>query len=1105
MANASSGLGRSSNDAGRAETVGRFLRWHRGALGLTQTRLAAQARISVATIRDLEQGRTLRPRAHSLDGLADALGVPREEFRRVLDGGELPVPGEDIPPSRVSIKALGPLTVWRDGRQVPVGSRTQRIILARLALAPGEVVTRGELVDLLWGGGSQPDASARLSSHVLRLRRHLEIADERIIVATGPGYTLDLGADRLDVVRFRWLVEQAGGTERFEMLREAVGLWRGSSDVDELLGTPALTQVEAEYVSAVHDFAAAANECGRSVIALPTLRVLAARNELDEAIHALLIDALAATGRQAEALSVYADLRHRLADELGVDPSSILQKAFMAVLQRRPEAAASNVSALGVPRQLPAGPQLLVGREQQMRDLVDHLTRPSHHPRVALISGPAGVGKTALALSACRRATARYPDGQLYADLHAGSEGDAISSGSVLTRFLRALGIPPSRSGTTVEERSALLRSELARRSMLLVLDNVVDASQVLALLPGSGGSDVLVTSRRRLPEVITTHAVELTAVGPRASRSLIAAVIGSDRVDAEPSAVDELISACDGLPLALRIVASRLASRPMWSIATMARRLRDENSRLAEMSVGEVSVAATLQEAYADLSERARRVLSACAVHPGQDVDVDLTAVLLGSGQAEAEGGLEELLDASMMVQHAEGRYQMHDLVRLFAQRLPEQGEAPTAAPERVVDWYVERVRSAIDHLYFGSLRLQRPGRPSDLFADHSAASAWLEREVATAVVIAERAATDPATRHGTWQLADGLRSYFLMRGGPEAWERIAAAGLAAARAGGDVEAEAMMLLCRSQAMNAAGRDEEFLRDAQACATLSRENGWNRIAAYVSYMVGWFKFETGLFDAAGHWFSRARQGAADPRSAGVLATIRNGQGMLSLQQGRFEEAAAHFTAAMALNESLGRAGSLRTNRGNLASAVRLMGRTDDAESMLQDLLEEHAESDEWRGELSTLDELSRLERDRGNLVEAVRLAVRANAIAARSQDPRAAAMVAGTLARAQTQAGECAEGAEVARTALDHALTHDYRYEECRARVALAVALIGLGDLESAGAEVAQATGLAERHAYPRLLEECAGLARRLERPAGEGRPADEHPQDPLGPGHLV
>lgn len=1082
MAKASSGLGRSSDDAGRAETIGRFLRWHRGALGLTQTRLAAQAGLSVAMIRDLEQGRTLRPRAHSLDGLADALGVPHDEFRWVLAGGEPQVPGEDVPAGRASVKALGPLAVWRDGRQVPVGSRTQRIILARLALTPGEVVTRSELVDLVWGGESFPDASARLSSHVLRLRRHLEAADERLIVATGPGYTLDLGADRLDVLRFRWLVAQADGTDRFEKLREAVGLWRGAGGVDELLGTPALTQVEGEYLAAVHDFAVVAKECGRSAAVLPTLRVLAAHNELDEAIHALLIDALAATGRQAEALAIYAGLRDRLADELGVDPSSILQEAFMDVLRRRSEAAATKVPELGVPRQLPAGPQLLVGRDRQMDDLVDHLMRPSHLPRVALISGPAGVGKTALALSAAQRVASRYPDGQLYADLHAGSGEAAISTSSVLTRFLRALGTPPSRSGSTVEESSALLRSELARRSVLLVLDNVADASQVLALLPGSGGSDLLVTSRRRLPEVTTTHAVELTAVGPRASRSLIAAVVGLDRVEAEPGAVDELVSACGGLPLALRIVASRLASRPMWSIAIMARRLRDENGRLAEMSVGEVSVVATLQEAYADLSDRARSVLSACATHPGQDIDAELTAVLLGADQAEAEGGLEELLDASIMVQHAEGRYQMHDLVRLFAQRLRDQGGAATAAPARLVEWYVERVRSAIDHLYFGSLRLQHPDGPSDLFADRGAASAWLEREVATAVVIAEQAATDPTTRRLAWQLADDLRSHFLMRGGTEAWERIAAAGLAAARAGGDTEAEAMMLLSRSQAMVAAGRDDEFLRDAQACARLSRENGWHRIAAYVSYTVGWFKFEAGLFDSAESWFGRAFEGAADPRSAGVLATIRNGHGMLCLQQGRSEEAAAHFRAAIELNESLGRTGSLRTNRGNLASAVRIMGQTEDAESMLRDLLDEHVELDEWRGELSTLDELSRLERARGNLVEAVRLAVRANGVASRASDPRASAMVAGTLACAHVQAGEATQGAEAARTALDLALTHGFRYEECRARAALAEALVDLGDLETARAELARAAELADRHGYPPLHEECAVVGRLLD-----------------------
>lgn len=1065
-----------------------LLRFHRESGGLTQDELAHQAGVSVAAIRDLEQGRTSRPRQATVTRIAAALGVAEDELLRFGGGAEATPGSTSTRPrtdGRVTINVLGPLEANRGRTPVQLTSRKQRLLLARLALTPGQPVERHELIDLIWGDAPPAAAPARLSSHITRLRHQIELPGERLIFPIATGYRLEMDRDRLDITRFRHLVATAATRSpesSLAALGEALRLWRGDLDLEELRQSPLAAGLDNEHLQAVHEYAAAAVRQGTPELALSQLRSAAAHHELDERLHARLIAALGSAGRRAEGLARYDSIRRRLDEELGVRPGSALQDALASVLRNETEPATPRTSLREKPQQLPARPPTLVGRDTEASRVERVLSEPDRRrtPAVALIVGPAGVGKTALALTLGHRLAHRYPDGHLYADLR-GDAGAIVPPRIVLARFLRALGVPQRRMGRDEVEMAALFRSELADRSMLIVLDNVVDGAQLTPLLPGVSGCDVIATSRRRLPQVHATVTQELTELSPAEACLLIAAGAGSARVAAESSETEELATACGYLPLALRIVGARLASRPTWSISDMVSRLRDESRRLHELAAGEVSVLATFQAGYADLSARAREVFRLCAVHPGLDVDAEAVAALLGCDPAEAEQGLEELLDASMMMQYTPDRYQTHDLLRLYARRLLEASQDELDARARLLRWYVERVTAAIDLTYPRSVRLRGHLDEVGPFRDERSAMVWLEREVGAMVILAERAVEHPATRYAAWAMADQLRSYFVMRGGVDWWDRITSAGLEAARTAQDREAEAMMLLCRCQSAEALGREKEFLADSAECTRLARANGQWGIAAYASYVVGWYQFERGSFAEAESWLDDAAT-AAQGEMSGVTATILNGLGMLALERGDFEDSAGYFRGAIDINRAIGRHHTVLTNRGNLASALRLLGRVTGAEAELTDVLREFVAHGDRRGELSTLDELSRLELDRGDSREAVRLATRAHTLASALHDPRATTMTACTLSIASSAAGSYEHAAQLARASIGLANRHGYRFHEARARVALTDALAHLGEWGEARPELQRSSDLVRSHDYRAFEEACVRLATILE-----------------------
>ncbi|MGW1343437.1 BTAD domain-containing putative transcriptional regulator [Kribbella sp. NPDC002412] len=1057
-----------------AERFGELLRALRQDGGMTQRQLAEQARLSAGAIRDLEQGRTRRPKQESIEAIATALALNRRDAVRLHAAAKasrsVAVAASDVA-GPVRIAVLGPLEVRIGDVPVIVNSGPQRTLLARLALAAGTTVSQDELIDLLWPRAVPENAANLLHTRIARLRGLLQ-GDEPthpVVVGGTTGYRLALGDGGLDLLTFRDRTARAAVAEpdkALTLLTDAVALWRGETDVDSMATSPLYTAVANECTAAARALATLARDLGDPERALQPLRNLAAHHQLDEPLHVELLLTLAAADRQAEALAAYDRIRSALAEQLGIDPGERLRAVHLDVL-RQQDGTPAQPTPRSVVQQAPSAPPDFVGRAPELATIRTALGSAALSSRVVLINGIAGVGKTALALTAAHSLRTEYPDGQLYADLRGSDPTTTPAPIQVLGRFLRALGVPGRRVGTDEAEAAALFRSELADRRMLVLLDNAQDAAQVRPLLPGAGRSDVIVTSRRRLPDLVAAGVVNLEPLPQGDASRLITSIATTHRLDADPEGVTALAEACGRLPLALRIAGSRLAARRGWTVADLARRLDDGNRRLTELSLGESSVLNSFQLSYADLSSDAQRAFRLCSLHPGDDFSADSTGILLAMPAAAAECVLEDLLDANMLLQQTRNRYRFHDLLGLYSRRLLADDPDAEAARSRLHTWYAEAVTAAIDWANPHLVRLTSHPEPTSFFSSETAALEWLDDELPALLAVV----TDPAHRGQSWRIADQLRGYFLIRRDADGWLPAAQAGLAAATAAGDLHAQAAMLMNRGQALGAIGREEVALSDCLAGHPLAVAAGWTIGAAYLAHQVAWLQQERGNLVGAEQWMRRALALTDDEQNGHVRAIALNGLGMTRLYQGELQEAADLFSAALRISET-GREMSALTIRGNLASALRQLGAAEQAAGLLSAVLDAYRHRSYLRGELSTLDEWARLHSQRGDGTAALQAALRAHQLAIVVRDRKAQAQTASTVAQAYLTLGDVPTAIEWIEDCLTIA-RGTYPYLEAEALIALAAARNDPTSAQQA-ASIARSCGF-------RLLEAQATTGQRI------------------------
>ena len=602
---------------------------------------------------------------------------------------------------------LGPLSVSDDaGGPVKVTGLLRRTLLAALLLDAGTPVSADRLAALLWGEKVTGTAYAPLHAQLTRLRQTL--GDEDRVRAMPPGYLIHVGPGELDLQVFaeesaagrRKLAEKAWA-EASGHFGAALELWRGRplADISALADDLRIRELEETHLQALQGRIEAELNLGRHHELVDELRTLTEEHPRHEAFRSQLMLALYRAGLRDDATAVYGAYEESLLDELGLEPSAELRELHEAVVRRDPALALPPDP--NAPRQLPADTRVFTGREAELTELVSAAGEVARTLVISALDGLGGIGKTALAVHTAHRVADRFPDGQLFIDLRGHSAGGTpMSSADALAYLLRSLGVPGSAVPESLPERAALYRGRLAGHRTLILLDNAADPEQVRPLLPENPGCLVLITSRNRLTELEHARALTLDILSEQEAATLLVRVAGPERGLEDSPAVRELAALCGYVPLALRIVGARLRHSSGLAVEDVLAELRDKDARLGRLTDGERDLTSVFETSYVHLPEPEQRVMRLLSVLPGPDIEGYAAANLLGTDTETAERLLHALLGRSLLIQQAEGRYGIHDLVRAYTRTLIDAGSAEAdAARGRLLDYYRQTSWAAGSH----------------------------------------------------------------------------------------------------------------------------------------------------------------------------------------------------------------------------------------------------------------------------------------------------------------------------------------------------------------------------------------------------------------------
>ncbi len=976
-------------------------------------------------------------------------------------------------------RILGPLEVLSPDGWTAISAAKWRSLLACLLVRPGQLVPTEYLIFELWGDAPPSTANNLVSIYIHQLKKVIGDTDRRILVYRAPGYMLRVAPGDVDIEQFESLAAEgrgslaAGEPERAAMrLGEALALWRGPLLAD-VVPSPLIEshaqRVAEQWFTTTELRVEADLACGRAAQVIPELRGLVTEHPLRERLWALLMRALEDAGRRAEALETYSRAREVIADELGVDPGSELQRLYAELLaadaspvtgrpaarpamppavppvvpqglprvsheatqddralnDRAPDGSAgarasvapdsiaeapaardaaaavpdvaadeapsgeiSGTIAIGTfadplaaqagqqadtavpapaplrarPAQLPADIGDFTGRETHVAHLCNLLvggaTGSRGAVRIVVVNGAAGLGKTTLAVHAAHQVSDEFPDGQLYVDL-LGASAQSAEPGEVLARFLRDLGIEGDKVPARDDERAALYRTTLTRRRVLIVLDNAKDAAQVRPLLPGSSSCAVLVTTRNRTSDLASMRFVDLNVLEDTEALALFSTVVGEKRAAAEPDATAEVLVACAGLPLAIRICAARLAARRQWRIATLAGRLRDQHRRLDELTTGDLAVRASFQVSYDSIRTvghgadpaRAFRLLG---LWQGASISLQAAAALLGEPDDDVAEMLESLVDVNLLESPAPDWYRFHDLLKVYAMDRA-QAEEPEAAREEAVSrllwWYLDTAQAAADTV--SPQRYQVPREPTPrahpplTFDSTEAALTWYDAERANIVSVTRQAAS-AGLHEIAWQVTATAGPLFNRRSNwadcvtanRVAVESAAKAGhrpgeawvlsqlgfalaslhdpeaigfleraLAIRQELGDTRGEAQTAIALGEAHHRAlGPGEDALRYLRRAARLLEPMGALSLRSVALNNLGEVYFELGDLDAAAECYLQALR--IDREIGGhVEGHALHNLGHVYLRQHRLSEAIARFREALSRHRAVGSLG----------------------------------------------------------------------------------------------------------------------------------------------------------------------------------------------------
>jgi DNA-binding SARP family transcriptional activator len=920
-------------------------------------------------------------------------------------------------------RVLGPLEVWSADRWRAVDAAKCRSLLAVLLLNANRAVPVDRIVAELWGDRLPASAASLVRGYVMRCRRLMDDPDGTVLVRRQPGYELRVGPDQVDVLRFETLLGRARqelAQQRYgpagELAAQALDLWRGAAFVD-VPPTPALDaetgRLDELRLVALEVRTEAELAQGRTGDLVAELRRLTASHPLRERFWAQLMQALHASGQQAEALDAYRQARDLLVEEYGVEPGEQLQSVHRRVLAGD-EAPAGRPSPRELPRDLPS----FVGRGAELARVTTHLTRSTGAPAIIAIHGPGGIGKSTLAIRAAYAVADTFPDGHLYVDLQGATVGlTPLAPLAVLTRFLRSLGMPAGDIPADVGEASASFRSLIAGRRVLLLLDNAADAAQVVPLLPATESCAALLTSRRTLA-TLDCPRVDLGVLPLADALGLLRRVLGDDRVSAEGNAAVAIVNHCGRLPLAVRIAAARLSSQPGRPLAALAERLADDRQRLDHLQVDDLALRHCFQVSYQELAtgggpgggpadRAAARAFRALGLLRLPQVSVAAVAALLDADEPVAEAALDRLVAARLVEPADAVRYRVHDLLWLYAAEQAERedpAEDRRRALRRLASWYLgsalratnllrrEPDRPMAEERWIEQDWLDRAG-----FSDTQQAVEWLETERSNLVAAAGQLVDteEPVARFAI-ALTRALQGY-LPRGGY--W----------------IDYEMLGQL----AYRTAARLGDRLAASFAQTVLAMVDEW-----------------TGRFDAAAERLEEALVDARETGQALPYAVVLSHLGHLHQMMGHTEPALRYYQDSLARLRELGakplQQGTVLNNIGEIHLDA---GDADEAFRYLDESLRLRRAADDHLGEALTLARLGIAECLRQRYPEALRAFADSLTISRRTGHRLAEWEALLGRAEALLRTGRTDAAREAAEQALDTARAAGDPYQQALAR----------------------------------------------------------------------
>lgn len=877
---------------------------------------------------------------------------------------------------------LGPVTADRDGEPIPLAAPMVRSLLGILLMDAGRAVAEPRLTKMLWGDRPPASAKASLHNHILRLRRLLDAPERDRIRRTLDGYLIEVGPGELDLDEFTGLrrraaesVEAGRWQAAADASSQALALWRGDPLSDVLPGVreaAGIDHLQEARLQTMEHLAQAQLRLGRFSQVVADLTPFVRQYPWRETAHGHLMHALHATGRQADALAVYQELRRNLVVELGVEPSAAVAELHQRILAADPsllapappvavQAAVANNSAppavpqtgagRGKPNQLPPRAEYFTGRAEALAILNGLLGSGDAAGTVGTslvaVTGTAGVGKTALVVQWAAQIAARFPDGCLYVNLRGFEPGHrpAIAPEQAVRGFLHALGVAQDEIPSEPAAQTGMFRSLLAGLRLLVVLDNAHDAEQIRPLLPGAPGCLTIVTSRDRLTGLVAVNGarpLQLDLLSADEARDLLVRRLGEAVSRSAPDAVAELAELaelCARLPLALNIAAARVSMSPQLPLADFVAELRDADGRLSVLDTDDpaASVSGVFSWSYRRLSPDAARVFRLMGRYAGPDITAAATASLAALPARRVRAVMSELVGAHLVSEPATGRYTFHDLLRVYAgeQALAEEDDGRrSAAARRMLDHYLHTAHRALTlispHHQPIELAPASPGTAPEDPGSPEQAMAWFAAEYQVLMTVGRTASEAGLTAH-VWQLAWTLGPYLDRQGRHDDAIVIQLAGLDAAVRAGDRSAQARTHRIIAQTYTHLERYDEALTHATSALELSIELGEAMAQAGSHRAIAFIRVRQGDQREA---FKHTRQALALFEAVGFRpgqATTLDESAYHLMQLGEHREALTLAERALAMHQEHGDRFGEASVLGNIGSIHSLLGHRDQA------------------------------------------------------------------------------------------------------------------------------------------------------------------------------